>query len=173
MRPSLFLFIRPILKFPSPCTKHAHLSTCCRRSATGYRGRCDRVTKLIVFSTFDSFITFVFRLFNGPSSLLLVTPQTSWLRFTTSACTTYVPILLKIRYLLILVLQQISVLHRIWSVGYLLEFLISYLFPVVLWFIMHEESVFFDPFPAYSHIWLLCQDLTDQIPSDDIYPLFV
>ena len=161
MRSSLFLFIRPILKFTSPCTKHAHLSTCCRRSATRHWRWCNRVTKLVIFGAFNCFITFVFRLFNRPSPLLLITPQTCRLWFTTCACTTYVPILLKIGYLLILVLQQICVLHRIWSVRYLLEFLISYLFPVVLWFIMHEESMLFDPFPTYPHIRLLCQDLAN------------
>ena len=161
MRPSLFLFVRSILKLSSPCTKHAHLSTCCRCSASRYGWRCNRITKLVIFSAFYCFITFVFRLLYGPSSLLLIAPQACWLRFTTSACTTYVPILLKIRYLLILVLQQICVLHWIRGIGYLLEFLISYLFPVVLWFVVHEESMFLDPFPTYPHIWLLSQDLAD------------
>ena len=163
----VILFVRLVLKFACPCTKHPHLGAGCGCSTARHWWRRYWVSKLVVFGAIRwSILCLCLRFLKDWAS------QTCRLRFTPSPCTAYISFL-EVRNFLILVLEQVSVLHGVRCVGHFLEFLISYLLPVVLGLILHKESMLLDSIPTYPEVWFLYQNLADQLSRDVINTFLV
>ena len=79
----------------------------------------------------------------------------------------------QVGHLRVRVLQQIAVFHRVWLVGHLLEGLRLDGAPVVCRFILHEETVLFQVIDGGSHLGVADEYLVEEVPGDDIDPLFV
>lgn len=61
---------------------------------------------------------------------------------------------MKIRDRRVLILEEVSVLERVWLVRNLLERLILDLMPVVGGLVQHEEAVLLEPVDGGAHLWV-------------------
>lgn len=73
----------------------------------------------------------------------------------------------------VVILEQVGVLERVRSVGYLLERLALDLLPVVRWLVQHEHPVAFHVFDRRPHLWVALENLAQQVPRRQVNALFV